>query len=119
VVTAALKETTLQTCGYCGLMLPVLEDYGLAERNNQGLIRLSSLLAYSAVCGTGLDTIPLPGDVSENQLSALLFDVATLYGGGVKLHFVYRRREPLPPSPEIRKILHLNQLRYSADAFAA
>jgi uncharacterized protein len=78
LVTAALKETSLYTCGYCGLMLPVLEDVGLAERNNQGLLRLSSLLAYSAVCGTGLDTIPLPGDVSEAQLLALLLDVATL-----------------------------------------
>lgn len=78
LVTAALKETSLYTCGYCGLMLPVLEDVGLAERNNQGLLRLSSLLAYSAVCGTGLDTIPLPGEVSEGQLIALLLDVATL-----------------------------------------
>lgn len=79
-VTAALKETSLLTCGYCGLMLPVLEDAGLAERNNQGLLRLSSLLSYSAVCGTGLDTIPLLGDVSEDQLAALLLDVATLGG---------------------------------------
>jgi uncharacterized protein (UPF0210 family) len=78
VITAALKETTLRTCGYCGLMLPVLEDAGLAERNNQGLLRLSSLLAYSAVCGTGLDTIPLPGDITEAQLIALLLDVGTL-----------------------------------------
>jgi uncharacterized protein (UPF0210 family) len=82
-VTAALRETTLLTCGYCGLMLPVLEDAGLAERNNQGLLRLSSLLAYSAVCGTGLDTIPLPGEVSEEQLTAILLDVASL---GVKLN---------------------------------
>lgn len=79
-VTAALRETSLLTCGYCGLMLPVLEDAGLAERNNQGLLRLSSLLAYSAVCGTGLDTIPLPGDVSEEQLTAILLDVASLGG---------------------------------------
>jgi uncharacterized protein (UPF0210 family) len=78
LITTALKETSLHTCGYCGLMLPVLEDVGLAERNAQGLLRLSSLLAYSAVCGTGLDTIPLPGDVSEAQLTALLLDVATL-----------------------------------------
>lgn len=77
-VTVALKETSLLTCGYCGLMLPVLEDAGLAARNNQGLLRLSSLLSYSAVCGTGLDTIPLPGDVSEEQLTAVLLDVATL-----------------------------------------
>jgi uncharacterized protein (UPF0210 family) len=82
-VTAALRDTTLLTCGYCGLMLPVLEDAGLAERNNQGLLRLASLLAYSAVCGTGLDTIPLPGDVTTEQLTAILLDVASLGG---KLH---------------------------------
>ncbi|HXG19888.1 MAG TPA: DUF711 family protein [Methylomirabilota bacterium] len=80
LMTSVLKTTRLQTCGYCGLMLPVLEDVGLAERNNQGLLRLTNLLAYSAVCGTGLDTIPLPGDASEHQLAALLSDVATLGG---------------------------------------
>jgi uncharacterized protein (UPF0210 family) len=78
LVAGALKKTSLQTCGYSGLMLPVLEDSGLAERNNEGLVRLSSLLSYSAVCGTGLDTIPLPGDVSVEQLTAILLDVATL-----------------------------------------
>lgn len=78
IVTSALKKTRLRTCGYCGLMLPVLEDIGLAERNSQGLLRLTNLLAYSAVCGTGLDTIPLSGDVTELQLAALLTDVATL-----------------------------------------
>ena len=80
LITSALKGTELRTCGYCGLMLPVLEDAGLAERNNQGLLRLTNLLAYSAVCGTGLDTIPLPGDVSERELAALLLDVAMLGG---------------------------------------
>ncbi len=78
LVTAALKATTLDQCGYCGLMLPVLEDAGLAERNNQGKIRLPQLLTYSAVCGTGLDTIPLAGDVSQHQLMGLLSDVEAL-----------------------------------------
>ena len=77
-ITAALKETNLHTCGYCGLMLPVLEDVGLAERNNEGRLRLSTLLSYSAVCGTGLDTIPVAGDVSIEKLTALLCDVAAL-----------------------------------------
>jgi hypothetical protein len=77
-ITAALKATSLHTCGYCGLMLPVLEDVGLAERNDQGLLRLSTLLSYSAVCGTGLDTIPVAGDVSIEKLTALLVDVAAL-----------------------------------------
>jgi uncharacterized protein (UPF0210 family) len=29
---------------------------------------MDSLLAYSAVCAGGLDTIPLPGDISEERL---------------------------------------------------
>ena len=33
---------------------------------------------YSAVCGTGLDTVPLPGDASQGQLAAVLLDVAAL-----------------------------------------
>ena len=78
LVTAALKETALDQCGYCGLMLPVLEDAGLAERNNQGKIRLPQLLTYSAVCGTGLDTIPLAGTVAQHHLMGLLSDVGAL-----------------------------------------
>ncbi len=78
LVTAALKATALEQCGYCGLMLPVLEDAGLAERNNQGKISLPQLLTYSAVCGTGLDTIPLAGNVSQQHLMGLLSDVGAL-----------------------------------------
>lgn len=59
-------------------MLPVLEDYGLARRNVDGTYGLTDLLLYSAVCGVGLDTVPLPGDVSEKKLYALLLDIASL-----------------------------------------
>jgi uncharacterized protein (UPF0210 family) len=59
-------------------MLPVCEDFGLAKRNDEGTFDLTSLLSYSAVCGTGLDTIPLPGNVSEKKLYALLLDIASL-----------------------------------------
>ena len=41
------------------------------------------MLAYSAVCGTGLDTIPLPGDASQEQLEKMIGDMATL---AVNLH---------------------------------
>jgi uncharacterized protein (UPF0210 family) len=36
------------------------------------------LLSYSAVCGVGLDTIPLPGDISQAALAGILLDVAAL-----------------------------------------
>jgi len=77
-LTAALKDTGLPTCGYSGLMLPVLEDALLAARWAERGLSLHALLTYSALCGTGLDAIPLPGDVTESQLAALIVDVASL-----------------------------------------
>jgi uncharacterized protein (UPF0210 family) len=65
-------------CGFNGLMLPVLEDALLAQRSAEGSLTVRDLLLFSAVCGTGLDTVPLPGDASAAQLSALLLDVAAL-----------------------------------------
>jgi hypothetical protein len=78
MITGVIKGLEVRKCGYSGLMLPVLEDFGLARRNSEGGFDVTHLLAYSAVCGTGLDTIPLPGDVSERRLYALLLDIAAL-----------------------------------------
>ncbi len=77
-LTYALKETGLPTCGYCGLMLPVLEDALLGKRWADGLVNAQQLLLYSSVCGTGLDTIPLPGDMPAEEIARLLLDVATM-----------------------------------------
>jgi uncharacterized protein (UPF0210 family) len=30
------------------------------------------------VCGTGLDTVPLPGDIGVDEIAAILLDVSTL-----------------------------------------
>jgi uncharacterized protein len=77
-ITSALKDIGARRTGYSGIMLPVLEDPLLAERWNQGRLSLDSLLSYSAVCATGLDTIPLPGDTSVEDLARIIGDVATL-----------------------------------------
>jgi uncharacterized protein len=78
IVTRALRDIPVKHAGYSGLMLPVLEDSVLARRWSEGRLTMDSLLAYSAVCGTGLDTIPLPGDVSDEQIERILTDVASL-----------------------------------------
>jgi len=78
VVTQALHDIPVKHAGYSGLMLPVLEDSVLAQRWSEGRLNIDALLAYSAVCGTGLDTIPLPGDITEEQLTSILGDVASL-----------------------------------------
>lgn len=78
MITRVLKNLSLKTCGYSGLMLPVCEDFGLAQRAGEGTYNLSNLLLYSAVCGCGLDAIPLPGNISVEKIEAILLDVATL-----------------------------------------
>jgi uncharacterized protein len=77
-ITRGIQSVGLPLCGYSGLMLPPLEDRMLGERCAEGLLSVSSLLSLSSVCGTGLDTVPLAGDVSVERVAALLMDVAGL-----------------------------------------
>ena len=78
LITSVLRELPVKHAGYSGLMVPILEDATLAQRWGEGHITIDGLLAYSSVCGTGLDTIPLPGDVSTRQLERMLSDTASL-----------------------------------------
>jgi hypothetical protein len=78
VITTAVKSVKVKQVGYSGLMLPVMEDKRLAQRWAENTYEIDSLLAYSSVCGTGLDTVPLPGDVSEERLAKIYGDVAAL-----------------------------------------
>lgn len=78
IITDAVRSVPVKQIGYRGLMLPVMEDARIAQRWSEGRLSLDSLLSYSSVCGTGLDTIPLPGDVTEDQLARIIGDVATL-----------------------------------------
>jgi uncharacterized protein (UPF0210 family) len=77
-VTSALSSAQLPTCGYSGLMLPVLEDPVLAARAGEKRFDLRDLLLYSSVCGTGLDVIPLPGDTTVGTISRIIDDVAAM-----------------------------------------
>ena len=78
VITTAVKAVPVKQIGYSGLMVPVMEDRRLAQRWAEGAFNTDDLLAYSAVCGTGLDTVPFPGDISTEQMTRILGDVASL-----------------------------------------
>jgi uncharacterized protein len=77
-LTDALDQASFKRTGFNGLMLPLLEDSTLAQRGAEGVLSITDLMLYSAVCGTGLDTLPLPGDTTEDQIYALLLDLAAL-----------------------------------------
>ena len=78
IITRAVKSVPVKQVGYAGLMLPVMEDSLLAQRWSESTYSIDSLLAYSAVCATGLDTVPLPGDITEQQLAKIIGDMASL-----------------------------------------
>ena len=50
----------------------------LAQRAAEGTYGVRDLLLYSSVCGTGLDVVPLPGEVPMAVLQGLIVDVAAL-----------------------------------------
>jgi len=77
-LTDCLRKAQYPHCGFNGVMLPVLEDATLASRSREELFTVNDLLLFSAVCGTGLDTVPLPGDASDAELAGILLDMATL-----------------------------------------
>jgi uncharacterized protein len=78
VLAEAIDRAQFHKAGFNGLMLPVLEDSRLAQRAAEGTLSIKDLLLFSAVCGAGLDTVPLPGDISAEELAGILLDVAVL-----------------------------------------
>lgn len=78
ILTDSLDRADFPRAGFSGLMMPVLEDSTLAKRAAEKVLSVKDLLMYSTVCGTGLDTIPIPGDATIDQVSAVLLDIAAL-----------------------------------------
>jgi hypothetical protein len=86
----------VQLVGFSGLMLALTEDTGLAAGTLKSNYDIRSLLTYSAVCGIGLDTVPIPGDTSIDKIGALMRDTGTM---------AFRLNKPLTvrlfPAPEL------------------
>ncbi len=78
LLTNAIPKNKEKIIGFSGLMDPVFEDYTIAKRLSEKKFNLDSLLLYSTMCGTGLDCVPLPGDISERELFYILLDMCTI-----------------------------------------
>lgn len=74
----AMDRVRFTRTGFNGLFFPILEDAVMSLRAGEGTLSIKDLLLFAAVCGTGLDTVPLPGDTTLEQLEAILLDVAAL-----------------------------------------
>ncbi|WP_445733096.1 DUF711 family protein [Mariniflexile sp.] len=78
IITKVIKNLDVKSCGYSGLMLPIIEDTVLAKRAMEGNYTVEELLLFSSVSGTGLDVIPVAGDISKETIEGIYRDVASL-----------------------------------------
>jgi len=78
ILTESIDRADFPHTGFSGFMQPILEDSVLAKRAAEGALTIKDALLYSAVCGTGLDTVPLPGDATAEQIAPLLLDLSAL-----------------------------------------
>ena len=81
-LTSALKQAArtsgAPTVGFNGVMYSPLEDTELAAAMSARQLGLTDLMLWSAVCGCGLDMVPIPGAALVEQVVGLLLDVASL-----------------------------------------
>jgi uncharacterized protein (UPF0210 family) len=80
-LTSILKETIstnkIKAVGFNGVMYSLLEDKLMCKANDNKNFTIDSIILYSTVCGCGLDMVPLPGDIVEEEVASMILDVAT------------------------------------------
>jgi hypothetical protein len=85
-ITAAMQGVSLKQVGFGAVPLTILEDRRLAQRYSEGHLTIDTLLDYFSAGTTGLDAVPLPGDVTSSQLELIIVNAASQ---------AYRSRKPL------------------------
>jgi len=60
--------------GLSGAFIPVSEDLNISEAARKGYIGLDKLEAITSVCSVGLDMVAIPGNTSEECISAIIAD---------------------------------------------
>ena len=79
LIKQSLDAAEFQRAGYCAVMLLPLEDAVLAEAAKaEGGYDIATLLACAAVGATGLDVIPVSGNIPKKKIEGLMRDIAQL-----------------------------------------
>jgi uncharacterized protein len=86
IISAAIKNVSLKQVGFGAVPVAILADRRLAQRYSEGHFTIDTLLDYFSAGSTGLDAVPLPGDVTDSQLELIIVNAASQ---------AYRSRKPL------------------------
>ncbi len=64
--------------GLSGAFIPVSEDRGMVDAVKKGSLNMEMLMAMTSVCSVGLDMIVIPGDTSNEIISAIIADESAI-----------------------------------------
>jgi uncharacterized protein (UPF0210 family) len=79
IIKSLIKQSAIRSSGFNGVMFSVLEDPRLGEISSDSeSFSIDSLLAFSTVCGCGIDMVPVPGDITGAEIASLILDVAAV-----------------------------------------
>lgn len=73
-----INDSKIKSIGFNGVMYSVLEDEILCKRFKQRTYNYNSLTLYSTVCGCGNDMIPVPGNISIEEIFSKIIDTLKL-----------------------------------------
>lgn len=77
-IRTALIKSKVLSVGFNGVMFSLLEDEALASANSRRCLNLDSLIAFSSMCGCGIDMVPVPGTSFPEEIAVLLMDIAAM-----------------------------------------
>ncbi len=79
LIESLIERSGIRSTGFNGVMYSVLEDPRLGVvSSEEGKLSIESLLAFSTMCGCGIDMVPLPGDVSAEEVASVMLDIAAV-----------------------------------------
>jgi len=79
IIQSLIKRSGIRSTGFNGVMYSVLEDPRLGVLGSEPeSLSVDSLLVLAAMCGCGIDMVPLPGDTSAEEIASIMLDIAAI-----------------------------------------
>jgi uncharacterized protein (UPF0210 family) len=79
IMQSLIKRSGIRSTGFNGVMYSILEDPRLGVLSSElENLSVDSLLVLAAMCGCGIDMVPLPGDTSAEEIASIMLDIAAI-----------------------------------------
>lgn len=77
-IRASIRASGALSVGFNGVMYSLMEDNTLATANSRRNINMDAMVSLSAVCGCGVDMVPISGNSFPEEIAGLTLDIAQM-----------------------------------------